>query len=146
MTSVFWDTAPFIYLIEGHPLYMPKVATYLRTALIDEHEFATSAISLAEFGVAPMRKGQENLIQAFDDFLIDFNFTFINIGASIASLSCSLRAKYSSLKLADAIQLASAINGGCQQFLTNDKALVGISEIDIIIVDDLPGSVEVNKA
>jgi predicted nucleic acid-binding protein len=41
------------------------------------------------------------------------------------------------LKAMDALQLSIAICSGCQQFLTNDKRLKNISEIEIILIDNL---------
>lgn len=139
MNIIFWDTAPFIYLLEGHPIFSPKIATHLHQGIIEESKFMTSTISLAEYGVMPIRAQRQDLIVAFEDFNSDFDFEMIQIDGKIAKYSCQLRARYQSLKLADSLQLSSAILNNCNRFFTNDKALLKVSEVDVVLVDDLKG-------
>ncbi|MGL5942119.1 MAG: type II toxin-antitoxin system VapC family toxin [Waterburya sp.] len=47
-----------------------------------------------------------------------------------------MRVKYN-LKLPDALQITTAIETGCDSFLTNDKALKRVTELRILILDEL---------
>ncbi len=68
--------------------------------------------------------------------LRDFSFDFLEIDQPIARIAYNLRARYTSLKGMDAFQLAAAIHNKCQYFLTNDRALIVVKEINIIILED----------
>ena len=55
----------------------------------------------------------------------------------MAKKSAELRAKYKDIKLADALQLAAAIEYGCDAFFTNDKQLKQVSEINVVYLAGL---------
>ena len=55
----------------------------------------------------------------------------------MAEKSAELRAKYKDIKLADALQLAAAIEYGCDAFFTNDKQSKQVSEINVVNLADL---------
>jgi predicted nucleic acid-binding protein len=54
----------------------------------------------------------------------------------VAARAAELRARYR-LKLADALQLALALQAGCEAFLTNDLALRRVAELRVLVLDDL---------
>jgi predicted nucleic acid-binding protein len=59
------------------------------------------------------------------------------IDEPIAETAYKLRAKYDSLKGLDALQISVALEKNCSQFLTNDKRLRKISEVKILLVEEL---------
>jgi predicted nucleic acid-binding protein len=60
----------------------------------------------------------------------------VSIGQEVAERASILRANYK-LGLADAMQLAVSINFGCDIFLTNDLRLKKVSEVCVLILDEL---------
>lgn len=77
------------------------------------------------------------LIQKYQSILGNsVGFDLIPLSKSIAYQAAELRAKYT-LKTPDAIQIATAIQTNCHAFLTNDKGLKRIVELQIWILDDL---------
>ncbi|MDO9168736.1 MAG: PIN domain-containing protein [Methylobacter sp.] len=59
----------------------------------------------------------------------------IELSADVVNIATDLRAHYSnSLRTPDALQLACALTANADQFLTGDKKLSVIQDIDIIIV------------
>jgi len=60
----------------------------------------------------------------------------IAISADIAEEAGILRGKHQFLRTIDALQIAAAIHAKADIFLTNDKELKKINEIDIIILSD----------
>ena len=135
--KVFFDTAPFIYLIENHSDYYAKVEQFFVKAEEDNWELMTSVLSIAEFGVKPEKEGRQDLIIDLDNLLIDFHFQVVNINIDIARQSYQLRAKYNALKAMDSIQLATAIKMGCSYFFTNDKKLKKTEELNVILVEEV---------
>lgn len=135
--KTFIDTSPFIYLIENKPAYADIIKSYFLEALTNDHEIITSVISVMEFGVVPEKKGKHELIIQFEAFLQTMNITVEIIDKSIAETASKLRARYNFLKGMDALQVAVAIEKGCDYFLTNDKKLVNISEVQILLVENM---------
>lgn len=137
-SKVFLDTAPFIYLIEDNPKYAKAVANYIADQIVlFDSTLCTSAITIAEFSVKPKRNNEVSVIKKFKNKLKEHDIKVFDITEHIAELSADLRTKYTSLKNFDALQLATAISSGCEQFLTNDRELKKVKEITIILIDDL---------
>ncbi|MCR5061201.1 MAG: PIN domain-containing protein [Saccharofermentans sp.] len=57
--------------------------------------------------------------------------------SDIADKAAQIRARYTSFKAMDALQLAAAVLSGCDCFLTNDKQLQQFDEIEVQLVSDL---------
>ena len=135
--KTFIDTSPFIYLVENHPEFADQVRAFILEAVSNNEGLVTSVITLMEFGVMPERKGRQELILQFEEFLQMMNISIEVIDQRIAETAYKLRAKYDFLKGMDALQISVAIEKECDQFLTNDKKLQKISEVQILIVEDL---------
>jgi len=63
------------------------------------------------------------------------NLELIDIDIAIAKKASEIRANYK-IKTPDAIQLASGIVNHCDSFLTNDRDLKKVKEINVIVLDD----------
>ena len=44
--KIFIDTAPFIYLIENHPVFTSKIKTLITNAIVDGDFIVTSVVTL----------------------------------------------------------------------------------------------------
>ena len=135
--SVFLDTSPIIYLIESNPLFYPKISSYVAISIKNDVPILTSVISIAEFGVKPKKINKLELIEDLEQMLSVLQIKVVDINLETAEISSSLRAKYQSLKSFDALQRASAISNNCNVFVTNDKRLKTITEINVLTMDDL---------
>ncbi len=135
--KIFFDTAPFIYLLENHPKYGQMVDDFIIEATGNNALFVTSVLSLAEFGVIPERNNRQDLFTDFEHLISSASFEVLPIERQIAITSYKLRAKYPALKAMDSLQLAAAINFDCDYFFTNDYKLKRVPEINILIVDEL---------
>ena len=132
-SKVFIDTAPFVYILEYNKIFTP--ATEMVFSEFPENTvFITSVITYAEFCVKPITKKNSDAIKEFLSFAEDMNCDFKNVDISIAKIVAILRAKYKFLKTPDALQIATAIHYNCDKFITNDKKLKQISEIDVVLI------------
>lgn len=59
-----------------------------------------------------------------------------DVSPDIAQKAAEIRANYN-VRTPDAIQLATALQGGATFFLTNDLPLRKFPEIKVVVVDDL---------
>ena len=74
---------------------------------------------------------------AFRQVLLDSNnFSMIAVDDVIADAAAMLRAKYG-IRTPDAVQIASAIVGNSDAFLTNDRGLKRVTELRVLIPDEL---------
>ena len=87
--------------------------------------------------VMPFRQRNEGLKQAFVNFIVHSeNARFVTIDEQSSLLAADLRARYN-LSLPDALQVASAIDAGCDAFLTNDTQLKRITQLKVLVLDEL---------
>ncbi|MCB8943776.1 MAG: PIN domain-containing protein [Ardenticatenaceae bacterium] len=137
VSTLFLDTAPVIYYVEQNPAYFGMI--YEIFERVDEGTITavTSPITLSECLVFPYRHGNVQLQADFADLIIRGNHTqFVGIDEYIGEHAAELRARYN-LALADALQFAVALAANCQAFLTNDKRLKRVSELRVLVVDEL---------
>lgn len=137
VSKTFFDTAPFIYLLENHPDFYQKVADFITKSVADKVQFETSVLTFTEFCVKPEQMDRQDLIQDFEMFLQTLDFNLATISLSIAKTAYKLRAKYSFLKGMDSLQVATAMELGCDSFFTNDKKLARVKEISVVVVSEL---------
>ncbi len=131
------DSAPIIYFVEAHPRYDALVTAIFENIAAGKIEAITSTLTLTEVLALPMEKQQFDLCQTYKKLLTSAeHFTLVNIGNEIAEHAASLRAHYR-LRTPDALQVATAIASDCQAFLTNDKNLSRITDIQVIVLETL---------
>ena len=96
----------------------------------------TTNITLLEVLVQPYRTGNKKLAQQYRDILLNAEgLTTLTVSHEISENAAKLRAKYA-IRTPDAIQLATAIENNADIFLTNDKALKKISEINVVCLNE----------
>ena len=84
-------------------------------------ELATSALTLGEILVQPLRAGRQELAEGYAEALQ--RLVLIPFDAAAASHFGALRATHPSMRPPDALQVACAIAANCELFLTNDRRL-----------------------
>jgi predicted nucleic acid-binding protein len=135
--TIFIDTAPIIYYIEAHSQFVPLVKEVVNSFQFGKLRAFSSVITLTEVLPKPVEAGDERLAKRFTDFLkYGKNFNLLEISANIAERAGSLRGKYLDLKTIDAIEISTAIGVGVDAFITNDKTLKQIKEIEILVLND----------
>ena len=137
VTRLGFDTAPIIYFVEANPRYDAVITEIFQRVDIGAVQGVTSVISLLEVIVMPIRSGNNVLRQQYTDLLLQSaHLDTQSVTAEAAQYAADLRARYS-LRTPDALQVAVAIVAGCQAFLTNDIALKRVSELSILVMDEL---------
>jgi predicted nucleic acid-binding protein len=134
---VFLDTSPLIYFIEGNSSYQQKLKEIFEANDKGHFTFITSAITLLEVLVKPLKDGETNIANKYKEILTNAKhieiFDFTN---ELAIKAAALRAKYN-LRTPDAIQAATAIENGVTYFLTNDIRLRSVSELNTVTLHQL---------
>jgi predicted nucleic acid-binding protein len=135
-SKVFIDTAPVIYLVEQNPEYFEQVSLFLADSIRSNVTLTTSVLTAAEVEIKPRKLGKKDLTIKFEKTISSL-FEIYPITWEIAQISATLRAKYSSLRAIDSLQIACAIHHKCEDFITNDKRLRAIKEIPITLIKNL---------
>lgn len=134
------DTEFLIYMCEGNPRYLPLCRSVFSRYgdPSDPLQAVTSALTLTELLVLPFRDDDSDLISAYTQQLShQTGMTIIPVGAEVAASAARIRAQHR-LETADAIHLATAVQTGCDAFITNDMDFRGDpeTEIRILFLDD----------
>lgn len=122
--TVFWDTNLFIYLIERHPEFGPKVEALAKSVAASGSRIAASTLTLGELLVHPLRQNRSELAAAYRAALTDGSVDLIAFDHDVATFYAQVRAR-SSMRPPDAVQVACALRAGASVFYTNDKQLWG---------------------
>ncbi len=131
------DTAPIIYLIEANQTYDALVTAIFSEIDQGTISAVTSAVSLTEVLVHPFRHGDHQLAQAYQTLLLGSRHVrVIAVDSTIAILAAALRSRYN-IRTPDAVQVATAVHMGCDAFLTNDRRLDRITEVRVVVLDDI---------
>jgi predicted nucleic acid-binding protein len=120
---VYLDTNFFIYALEEVEPW-GKIARKILVAL-DARECVavTSELTLAECLVKPLELGRSEVAEAYRDLLTDRpSLNVVPITREVLVEAARLRAS-TRIKLPDAIHSATALEGKCSSFLTNDDRL-----------------------
>ncbi len=134
---LFLDTAPVIYYVEKNPHFFGVVDVIFD--LIDQGDLTavTSPITLAECLVYPFRQNNTKLQQDFSELIMNgYGTVCPSIDGRIGQTAAQLRASYN-VALPDALQIACALEAGCDAFCSNDIQLKRITEIPMLILTEL---------
>jgi predicted nucleic acid-binding protein len=122
------DSAPIIYMLEGNPLanrFRPIFESHAEGNL----RFAISAITIAEVITGPFQNGDEALARRYRAVLESWQV--VPLDAGIAETTARLRAT-TRLKLADAVQAASALAINAAALVTHDRDFSRLHALRVI--------------
>jgi len=130
--AVAVDSAPFIYFIEDDPRYAPIIRPLFELADRGERQIVTSALTLLEVLVVPLREGDRQLAGRYESLLTrGRGLRLVDITRAQLEAAASLRA-VTGVRTPDALQLAAALGAGCRTFVTNDRRLPAIPGLRVI--------------
>jgi predicted nucleic acid-binding protein len=131
------DTVPLIYFIEQNESYLARVRPFFQAMSQGEFQVVTSTLTLTEVLVYPLRSGNNALAQQYRDIILDQeNLVTMPVSVEISELAARLRATHK-LRTPDAIQIATAIQGGATFFLTNDAKLAVVKDLSVLVLENL---------
>ena len=123
------DTAPIIYVLEGHENLGPRFKPLFQAHATGRLHFAVTTITITEVLTGPLQAGDEALARRYRAVLESWRV--ITLDAGIAESAARLRASLR-LKLADAVQVASALAINAAALVTYDRNFSRVSTLRII--------------
>jgi predicted nucleic acid-binding protein len=140
------DTSIFIYHFEGR-----TELAHIASAVINELETGTltgvtSIITVAELLVRPLQLRNSSIAAAYQATLESLpGLELAIVDRQVALRAARVRADHG-LHVADAIHVATSLVHGATAFLTNDRRLRRINDLDVLLLDDFrnqePGSAQ----
>jgi predicted nucleic acid-binding protein len=123
------DSRPIIYVLEDHPRLGPRFRPLFEAHAAGQVRFAVTTITIAEVLTGPLQVGDEALARRYRSILESWQPVplDINIAESAARLRASLR-----LRLADAVQAASALTINAAALVTHDRDFSRVRSLRVI--------------
>jgi len=129
------DSMVFIYHVEAHPSYLPLTRALFKHIETGKIKAVTSMLSLTEVLIQPYRKGRRDLAVFYRALLTEYPHLEIRpLDLETAELAAAIRARYET-STPDGIQTATAMQQGATAFITNDRRLARVKELDIVLLD-----------
>jgi predicted nucleic acid-binding protein len=116
---LYLDSCVVIYYVEQNPLFFLRVDERINDA---ETRIVVSDLTRLECLVQPLRQSDTDRLKQFELFFRSSDLVVMGCSGSVFDLATELRARHR-LKTPDALHLAAAIHGGCEEFWTNDHRL-----------------------
>lgn len=130
------DTSPFIYEAESHPTYAVPADRLFRWIAGGASVGVTSTLTMTELLVMPYREAPDTSDAMFTRAIQLPNIEWVSPSIGLADRAARARVAYG-LRTLDAIQLATAATSGATGFVTNDKTFRRVTELEVLILDDL---------
>ena len=133
---VYIDTMTLIYTVERYPAYWPLLDPLWQAARAGSIEVISSELTLMEVLVGPVKSGNANLVNAFEQALLGTNMRLLAITQAVLREAARLRAT-TRLRTPDALHAATGLQASCALFITNDVGFRGVPGLPVVILDDL---------
>ena len=125
------DSVVFIYLLEYNQRYFSGAERILKAVERGTAQAVLASIGVIEIVTGPKKQGRFDVAGYYRQYLSSFpHLAIMNMSEPIVELASDLCAKYS-LRTMDAIHVATAIDFGADEFITNDKSLQKVKEIPV---------------
>ena len=137
----YLDSNVLIYAFEGpaEDEQRRRLAGLFRDLEAGNARACASVIARTEVLVRPLRSGDTALTGWYQELLSGRGMLeVLAVNQTIADLAAELRVELRTLRVPDALHLATAIHNGCANFVTGDKNLAAAARrIRVLMLGDL---------
>ncbi len=123
------DAAPIIYVLEAHHKFASRFEPLFKAHAAGRLSFAVTTVTITEVLTGPLKAGDEALARRYRAILESWRV--IALDADIAESAARMRAALG-FRLADAVQVASALAINAAALVTHDRAFSRVSSLRII--------------
>ena len=132
------DTMCFLYLFEDNLQFIEQVAWILGEVESGRVYGVASVLAVTECLTLPLRDDEPELVSTYRQVLRAFpHLDVVPVTFEIAELGAELRARHG-LRTPDALHIATAIDAGAQAFVTADRGLRCVTDLDVLLLE--PGA------
>ena len=126
---VLLDSAPIIYILDQDPRHAPRFRPLFERQGAGEIRFAVTSMTIAEVLTGPLKAGEEALARRYRAVMESWQV--VNLTPDIAESAARFRARLG-LKMADAVQAASAIAINADALVTHDRDFSRVRTLKVL--------------
>ncbi len=130
---IYCDSVILIYYLDLTGPLHTRAANRLAAMKKAGDQIAFSDLSRLECRVGPMKRNDPAALAVFDGFFGRPDVTLVPVTRAVFDRATVIRAQLS-FKTADSLHLAAAVEGKCDEFLTNDARLNKFSDLPVEIL------------
>ena len=127
------DTNLMIYLVESNPVWTSKATARLSVSLAAGDEIVVCDAARLECLVKPLALGDAAAVASYQTFFSSASLRMLPVTPPTWEHAARISATYR-LKAIDSVHLATAIEHGCDVFLTNDATLARCTDITVEVL------------
>jgi predicted nucleic acid-binding protein len=131
--KVYLDSVILVYFLDHVGPFQVRAAQRLAALHAAGDAVAISDLVRMECRMDPLRSGDAARLARMDGFFARADVEKVPITTAVFDRATEIRARHG-YKTIDAINLAAAIEGGCDRFLTNDLQLKGFPDVAVEIL------------
>lgn len=132
LSSIYVDSNVFVYLFEGPPQFFASVKDFFEHAAKAGARLSTNELTLAECIYKPSREDDIATVAKYEALLEPGDeIGIIGLDGALAKRAALAGGKQG-LKLADAIHFLSALESGCQFFVTADTRVRSSPGLEVL--------------
>ncbi len=120
MALIHLDAGVLIGFLDDDDVHHPAAREAISNAINGADRLAMAASALAESLIAPARRGDE-AVRLIHDLLQRLPIEIIPLDVGVATAAARLRARHRSLRLPDALVIATAAERRADRLITTDR-------------------------
>jgi len=133
---VGFDTPVFAYHIEQGSRWAVPASVALGAMTDGKFAGITSVLTLLEISIKPLRLGRPEIADAYEALIGNItNLAIHGVDVQSARIGAVLRARYG-LRTPDSLQIAACVANGAEAFVTNDRRLRRVRDLEVFVLDD----------
>lgn len=126
------DTNILIMMFEGSDERRERLLTALLPKSNSDPALVTSLLTFAELLVGRLKAGNQDLVASYETiFQSDRFLSVVPVDQAVLRDAARLRALHRSLKLPDAIHIASAMHAGCTHLISDEDRFAKRFDLEI---------------
>ena len=137
-SRIYVDTNIWIYYIEGNEFFKSRVDAVFEEVERANSRLVTNEITLAECIIKPAEIGHVDMVAVYENIFARGEVDVTQLDGGLAKRA-AIAAGRLGLKLIDAIHYVSAVESGCQYFLTADGHFKTGPEMTVVRITGLTG-------
>jgi predicted nucleic acid-binding protein len=134
---LYLDTSALIYAVERNPTLWPLLQPIWAAAHAGTVRLETSALTLLEVLVGPLKSGNVALASTYDSLLHSRDLHVYPIDDAVLREAARLRSIVATLRTPDAIHAATALLNLPDTCLTNDPGFRRVPGLPVTVLSDL---------
>jgi len=133
MSRLYLDANVVIRLIEDEPALREEVWRIVAAHGGPDRVIVVSDLVRLECRVKPLAAGDATVLDAYARYFASPDVTVVSLPTPVYDRATEIRAR-SRYGLADALHLATAIESGCDAFVTADRRLSGFTDLPVVLI------------